>query len=342
MEELSQRKRGILYAVIHDHIVSAEPVGSLQISKKKNVHLSSATIRAVMAELEERGYLKKSHTSSGRIPTDMGYRLYVDQLMEARAPNPRDRSELKDRLLKSTVDFKELARNSSRALSLISQRAGLATDTRTDIRHIEHIEFRKLRGKLVLVILVSSSGHVENKILKLNRNLRPSDLESMTRYLNEHLRGLTVAQARQRVLQEIEKEKAQYDLLIRDALTLSQEALAPTTTNIHIEGSSRLLDDAADFPRMQRILRSLEEKTLLANVLDECVSSPGVRILIGDEIVGGEVDGLSLITAPYSDAEGNRGLLGVLGPARADYARIVPLVEYTSHLLTNVLQESKL
>lgn len=344
LEELAPRKKGILYAVVNDHIVSAAPVGSLQIASKKGVHLSSATVRAVMAELEERGYLKKSHTSSGRIPTDLAYRVYVDQLLELRPPNARDRSELKEGLVASLGDFSDLPQRSSRVLSSILHRPGIATDPKPDARRIEHIQFRKLRGRLVLVILVSSSGHVENKILKLARNLKQSDLDQMHGYLNGQLAGLTIAEARRRVLLEIQDEKAQYDLLVRDALTLSRETLAEAAIGVHVEGSSSLLEatDGADFGRMQRILRRLEEKTALAGVLDDCLRSPGVKILIGDEVGGGEIDGLSLITAPYSDAEGNRGLLGVLGPSRADYARIIPLVEYTSHLLTNVLQESRL
>lgn len=342
--KLGDRKSQILYAVVNDYIVSAEPVGSAQISKKKDVGLSSATVRTVMAELEERGFLKRAHSSSGRMPTDAAYRVYVDQLMKISPPSPKDREELKTKLTQTLKNLNDLPRDSGRVLSEVAHHATLTTYPKTEDWHLEQIQFCKLKGKLVLTILVSTSGLVENKILKLTKNLKASELAKMQNYLNSKLRGLTLAEARQTILREIEEEKSRYDSLIRDALLLSQDALAVSHQKMHIEGQSHLFEgpDFLNFQDMQKILKTLEEKTSLGQILDDCLKTPGIKILIGEEFKTPEVNGLALITSPYTDAEGNRGLLGVIGPTRVDYARVIPLVEYTSNLVTNVLKESKI
>ncbi|MCB0308706.1 MAG: heat-inducible transcription repressor HrcA [Bdellovibrionales bacterium] len=342
--ELADRKKRILYAVINDYIVSAEPIGSQQIASKKNINLSPATVRSVMAELEERGFLKRAHSSSGRTPTDTAYRIYVDQLMNPKMPSLKDREGLRSKLNDRLKDLTDLPRDSSRVLSDVVKNASIAAYPKTEERHIEHIRFCKLKGHLVLAILVSSSGLVENKILKLTKNLKQSELDQMHNYLNEYLKGLTIGQAKRKILEDIQDEHAKYDQLLHAALTMSQKTFEQSSVNLHIEGQSKLFmgPDFLNFEKMQNILKILEEKTVLAAILEDCLRSPGVKILIGEEFNAPEINGLTMITAPYNDAEGNRGILGVIAPTRVDYARVVPLVEYTSNLVTNVLQESKL
>jgi len=340
---LGERKKQILQEVIRDYITSAEPIGSSQIAQKEGIDLSPATVRTVMAELEERGYLKKSHASAGRTPTDTAYRLYVDELMIAKPPTQDEKDALHQRFLNELHNVNDIPRDTSRILSEFANQVGVATYPKTEDRHVEHIQFCKLKGNLVLAVLVFSSGLVENKILKLDHPIKETDLQQMHNYLNERLKGLTLREAKQRILEEIAQEKNKYDLIFQEALLLSQQTLADMSVDVHIEGQSQLFrgPDFMNFKEMRRLLRALEEKTKLAHVLEDCLHSPGIKIFIGDEFQTPEINGLALITAPYCDVDGNRGLLGVLGPTRVDYARIVPLVEYTSNLITKVLQETK-
>lgn len=343
MTDLPERKRKVLYAVVHDFIVSAEPVGSGQVSERKGINLSPATVRTVMAELEERGFLKRPHSSSGRVPTDAAYRFYVDQLMRLRPLTPNERAEIRTRVESGVLDMNEILKDACRFIADRANQAGIVMAPRADERSLQHVQFVGLKGNLLLAVLVSSSGIVENKILQLDRPATQSDLDRMHNYLNEHFVGMTMAKIRREILLEMKRVQNQYDQLLTRALMLGEKAFSDAPPEVHIEGQSHLFSvpEFADVQKMQQILRTLEEKTKLIQVLDQCLQSPGVKIFIGEEVARPEINGLTLITSAYSDSEGNPGLLGVIGPTRLDYARIIPLVEFTSQMVTDVLHKER-
>lgn len=341
MNRLSDRKRDVLFAVVEDFIASAEPVGSQQVSKKGGLEISSATIRIVMAELEERGFLKRSHVSSGRIPTDTAYRFYVNELMKLEPLTSGEREQIRSSVESGKSDMNEIIHQACQLISAKANQPSLGLVPANTQQSLKHIQFIRLRENLILTILVSSTGIVENKLLELERPLSQSELDRMHNYLNERLAGLTIGKVREQILLEMKRVQSQYDEVLNRALLLADRAFSSSPAQFHVEGQSKLCDDPefADVTRMQQILRTLEEKTAILRVLDQSLASPGVKIFIGEEVQCPEVNGLALIASSYSDAQGNRGVLGVLGPTRIHYARIVPLVEFTSSIVTEALKD---
>jgi heat-inducible transcriptional repressor len=341
--DLPERKKQVLYAVVHDYIVSAEPVGSSQVSKRKGINLSPATVRTVMAELEERGFLQRQHTSAGRVPTDAGYRFYVDQLMKNRPLTANEQAEIRTRVESGVFDMKEILKDACRFVANRANQAGIVMAPRVDDRSLQHLQFVGLKGNLVMAVLASSAGIVENKILELDRPASQSELDRMHNYLNDHLVGMAIGKVRREILLEMKRVQSQYDQLLTSALLLGEKAFSDGPPELLVEGQSHLFSvpEFADIEKMQGILRTLEEKTQLVRILDQCLQSPGVKIFIGEEVATPEINGLTLITSAYSDNEGNPGILGVIGPTRLDYARIVPLVDFTSRMVTDVLKRDR-
>jgi heat-inducible transcriptional repressor len=341
MSDISERKREVLFAVVENYIVSAEPVGSTQVSKMKGVQVSSATIRHVMSELEELGYLSRPHSSAGGVPTERAYRFYVDRLMQLKPLTSGEMDEIARLVKGGSAPTSEIMRHACHLISERTQQPGLALAPYSEERSLRHIQFVRLKSQAALAILVSSAGIVENKVIELDQPYTQAQLNEMHNLLNSKIAGKSVAQLRQEILQEIKNAHDSYNDLLTQALILSERVLSESTPELHIEGQSRLCSEPefASVDRMRAILRTLEEKTVVLKLLDQSLHSPGVKIFIGDEIEAPEVGGLSLITSTYSDSEGNRGVLGVLGPARMNYARIVPLVDFTSRILTQTLGE---
>ncbi len=341
MNNLSTRQQEILYSVIKDYIASAEPVGSAQVAKKKEVSLSSATIRNVMAELEDLGYLRRAHASSGRIPTDQAYRYYVDRLMHPPPLSVPEKKKVHEGLYKGLVSMQDVIREACHFISDQVSQPGVAVSPSSEERSLKQVQFLSLAKNTVIGVLVFSTGVVETKVLQLDRPMKQKDLERIQKYLNERLSGKTVAQVRKEMLLEMKQAQNHYDDLLNRALLLSEQAFSDTGPSVLIEGQSYLCSDPefSDLSTMQRILRTLEEKTEMVKILDQSLRSPGIHIFIGEELLLPEINGMSLITSVYNDKDGSRGLLGVLGPTRMNYARIVPLLNFTSQIVTQVLHE---
>lgn len=329
--------------MVRDYIATAEPVGSGQVAKRKGIHLSSATIRTVMSELEERGFLRRAHASSGRIPTPGGYRFYVDEMMRLRPLTPSEKAEIRRKVEAGSTDMKEVLREACHLVSLKAHQPGIAMEPRPGERSLRQIQFVRLRGKVVLAILISGAGIVENKILEIDRAMPQEELNRMHNYLNDRLGGLSISDVRREILLEMKRMQTQYDEILNQALMLGEKVFSDGPPDVHIEGQSLLVSEPefSQTEQLQRILRTLEEKTMLVRLLDQSLANIGVRIFIGDDQAFPEINGLTVISSVYSDSEGNRGLLGVIGPTRIDYARIVPLVDFTATMITEVLQEKK-
>ncbi|HEY6008813.1 MAG TPA: heat-inducible transcriptional repressor HrcA, partial [Geobacteraceae bacterium] len=241
-DNLSPRSRQILEAIIEDYIVTAEPIGSRTITRRHGLSLSPATVRNVMSDLEELGYLTSPHTSAGRVPTDKAYRLYVDSLLEVRKVAREEREEIRRHCRLTGRDIGEVLKETSRLLSSISHYTGIVLAPRFAANVFRQLEFVKLGGRRVLAILVSESGLVQNRIIETDEELSAEDLVRMSNYLNGFLGGLSVSQVKQRLLEEMATAKAQYDDLLARALKLSEETFASGDSEVFIEGQANILD----------------------------------------------------------------------------------------------------
>ncbi len=340
LDVLNDRSKQILEAIIEDYIMTAEPVGSGTISRRHPLALSPATVRNVMSDLEEMGYLISPHTSAGRVPTDKAYRLYVDSLLAVRRVSRNEREEIRRRCCIDGRDIGTVLRDTSRILSSISHYMGVVVAPRFTAAVLLHIEFVKLSGRRILVILVSQTGTVQNKIIESVDEIAPSDLELMNNYLNGLLQGLTIAQVKSRLVEEMENEKVRYDQMMANAISLSQQTLGDADSEVFLEGQSNIMElpEFADIGRMKEIFRTFEEKGQLVNLLDRCMEAEGINIFIGAESRLSHMSGISLITSTYRTGRNSIGILGVIGPTRMGYAKVIPVVDYTAKLVSRLLE----
>lgn len=340
---LSPRNREILRAVVTDYILSAEPVGSRTVSRKYGVNLSPASVRNAMADLEEAGYLMQPHTSAGRIPTDKGFRVYVDSLLPLRRLSKQEQERIRSQYQAAYDDATELLRETSRILSAVSSLASVVAAPRLDATRVKHIEFVALRERRVLVILVADTGEVQHKVVEVDEDLSQDRLHQMGNYLNGILVGLTLEQARERLLAEMRAEKALYDRLVAQAQALAQRALAreePWEADVFIEGKLSIAEqpEFANIEKLKALFRAFEEKALLVKLIDKSLRAPGVQVFIGHENEHAEMAGCSVILSQYRRGNQALGVLGVIGPTRMNYSRLIPVVDYTAQLVSQLLE----
>jgi heat-inducible transcriptional repressor len=339
-EELTERSRHILEAIIDDYIESGDPVGSRTVVRRHNLSLSPATIRNVMADLEELGFLASPHTSAGRIPTEKGYRYYLDCLLQIRDLTRNEKRRI-DAQCHSDGDLEHLLQETGKALSTLSNYAGIVMAPRFNTTVFRQIEFVRLSSGRILVIFVSQSGQVQNKLIESDPSLTQSDLEQITNYLNQTLSGLSIGEMRQRIAHEMQQEKALYDTLTRRALELSGAALEDDSAGkVFIEGASSFLDqpEFSDVEHMKRLFRAFEQKSTLIELLDRSQQAAGVQIFIGSQNNLSQIEGCSLVTASYRNQHGTIGTLGVIGPNRMPYSKVIPIVDYTARMISRLLE----
>lgn len=340
-EEVNERSRQILEAIIEDYIASAEPVGSRAITRRHSLGLSPASVRNVMADLEEMGYIAAPHTSAGRVPTEKGYRFYVDTLLRVRQLSRQDQLRIEGQYRLKGLRMEEILREAGKVLSAISQYTGLVLAPRFTHTIFHHIEFVRLSKQRILVIFVAQSGIVQNKIIEAEEDLSPGELEQMTNFLNEVLTGLTIQEVKAKIIEEMAQEKALYDGLLQRALQFSREAFSEEAGGeVFIEGASHMLEqpEFADLDQMKLIFRAFEQKSQLVELLDKTQAAQGVQIFIGSESDFSAIAGCSVITASYSGRRGTIGTLGVIGPTRMPYSLVIPIVDYTARLVSKVLE----
>lgn len=339
-EHLSERSRHILEAIIEDYIISAEPVGSRTISRSHGLSLSPASVRNVMADLEEMGFLTSPHTSAGRVPTDKAYRFYVDSLVGSSRIAREEREEIRKRCSLTGRDIGEVLKETSRMLSSISHYMGIVVAPRFTANVFRHIEFLKLGGKRLLAIFVSQNGTVQNKIIETDEELQLADLTRMSNYLDDLLKGLTITQVKNRILEEMQEEKIRYDVLLARALKLSQQTLEGADAEVFIEGQANILEqpEFADVAKMKEIIRAFEEKGQLLALLERSMAAEGVQIFIGSESHLNRMSGMSLVTSTYMTGKNTLGILGVIGPTRMGYAKVIPIVDYTARQVSRLLE----
>jgi heat-inducible transcriptional repressor len=339
---MNDRHQGVLRAIVQDYIRTAEPVGSRTISRKYGFSLSPATIRTIMSDLEESGYVAQPHTSAGRVPTDKGYRLYVDNLMD-RTPLSREEVErIEQRVGPSAAEADDLLREAGKLLFALSPYVAVALAPRLQDSRFQRVEFVSLARDRVLVILLADSGLVHHKTVTVEEAITQDDLDRMARYLSDLLKGRTLHEVRDLLVAQMAEEKALYDRLLAQALRLGAQALAgDTEADVYVAGAARIADqpEFADIQKMKSLYTAFEEKSKLVILLSECLRGGGCRIFIGSEIPVQDIQELSVVASPYRRQGQILGVLGVLGPTRMDYGRTVALVETTANLLSRSLSE---
>lgn len=351
------RAQAVLTAVIKEHLITGEAVGSRVLSERfsHGYGWSSATIRNVMAQLEEAGLVEQPHTSAGRVPTDKGYRFYVDHMLGKARLSRSDLKAIESFLSPDTSDLQQtpeqLMERTSHALSALSENVGIVVTPSLAENLLKHIEFVPLADKRILVILVSASNIIHNKIIRVEDKLTPEELERTARYLNTEFSGKSLIAIRAEILELMREEKALYDRLLRNAVMLcdmSLEGEEGGSAEVYVDGASNILTkpDFVDFNRMRELFRTFEEKSRLIQILNECVSRdqpqfPGeVHVVIGREHATPSMQNCALITAPYRIGSSESvGTLGVVGPMRIEYSRMMAMVNYMARMIERRLSE---
>ncbi len=336
-DRLQERKAKVLVAVIHEYIDRAVPVSSRTIATRYSMGLSPASIRNIMAELEKEGYLASLHTSSGRIPTDRGFRLYVNSLCEFEEPEDRIKNLIRS-CFKQFITGDELIRKLTRTLSSVTHCTGFVfTYSRTALT-IRNIRFVHVGDMGVLVVIVASDNMVHTRLIRLEEEIHPQDVERISNYIDSMAAGLTIKELRSKVAREMKKEKNLYDRLLSRALKLGAMATSEFSSvleNIYMDGKINILEQPEfreDAKKIKRLIGAFEEKRLLLRILDKSIDE-GTHIFIGSEFDIEEFAGLSFVTSPYGREGVRFGTIGVIGPVRMNYPRIIPLVDYAADFL---------
>lgn len=337
---LDQRARILLKTLVERYIAEGEPVGSRALSRYSGLDLSPATVRNVMADLEEMGFIASPHTSAGRIPTPRGYRVFVDTLLTIKPLDRIDLGQLEGHLF---VDHPQRAIGAaSQLLSELTHFAGVVVAQRRSAPAFRHIEFLALSEKRVLLIIVTQEGDVQNRILLTDKDYSPSELTTAANFLNQNYAGLTFDDIRRRVRDELKQLREDMTSLMTAALNAGGEALAESADSYVISGERNLLDSedlSSNMVRLRELFELFEKKTTLMQILDVSSRAQGVQIFIGGESGISSLDECSVVTAPY-EVEGRVvGTVGVIGPTRMAYERIIPIVDITAKLLSSALSK---
>lgn len=339
-EQLGDRERDVLRAIVQEYIVNGGPVGSSHLARRAEFDVSAATMRNVMADLEELGYIQKPHTSAGRVPTALGYRFYIDSLLKLREPEPGER-ELIEHAIAAGGPSNETFQDASRMLHFITRHAGVVLMPRPAVLTVKRIEFVRLREDRLLAVLVGQNGQVYNKLLSIDFPVSSEELVRAGNYLNELLKETPIEEARAKIQFEMERERALYDELAAKALKLGAAATEIAAgERLVIEGAGSFLEapEFADVERMRALFRALDEKKTLLELLDRVQRANEMQIFIGAESDFSSAGEVSVIATPYRTQEQVLGTLGVIGPTRMDYRRVIPLVKLTAEVLSRALE----
>ncbi|MBX3291388.1 MAG: heat-inducible transcription repressor HrcA [Acidobacteria bacterium] len=348
------RGQVILTAIINEHFVTGEPVGSKVLAERfaNASGLSSATIRNVMGELEEMGMLEQPHTSAGRVPTDAGYRYYVDNLLGVLSISDDDLFTIGEELgiknAEPTETPDRLLERTSHLLSALSNNVGIVVSPSLANDRLQHIEFVNLTDNRVLVVLVSTPNIVHHKIIRLNTAFTKEELDRTANYLNTEFAGKSLAEIRVEILRLMHEEKTLFDKLLQTAVILCSESIESEEDRmgeVFVDGTTNILTkrDFADLERLRELLQAISEKSRLMQVLTECIGREGVmngdvQVVIGSENRTPTLQNCSLISAPYRIGDGSAiGTLTVLGPTRIEYARMISIVSYIARTLERLM-----
>lgn len=344
MLELSERKRRLLMTLVERHIRDGQPVASKTLAQESGLAISSATIRNIMAELEELGVLASPHTSAGRIPTASGYRIYVDALLASApmtAPGARGLKRELERLISPDQSPQELVTQASRALAELTRMAGVVVVPRREAVTLRQVEFLPLSDHRVLVILVINRSEVQNRIIQTEREYSAAELRHAANYINHTYAGSPLDDICDGLLRTMTADKHQMDGLMATTLDVAAKALQqPATEEDYVlSGEANLLDSAQaeDINKLRDLFDAFNRKRDILHLLERCMHADGVQIFIGQESGYQVLDDYSLVSAPYRTNTTTLGVLAVVGPTRMDYERVIPTVDITARILSATL-----
>ena len=335
---LSDRAQTLLKILVERYIAEGQPVGSRSLSKFSTLELSPATIRNVMADLEEMGFVASPHTSSGRIPTPKGYRFFVDTLLTVRPMEELERQQIEERVVPD--DPHRVVTAASQLLSDLTHFAGVVVTPRRQGAALRHVEFFRLAEQRVLLIMVASDGEVQNRVLVTDRPYSPAQLQQAATYLNQHYTGLDIDLLHPRIRGELAELHRDISSLMKAAMEAGSEALKEGREDVVISGGRNLLDISSDLQRLRGLFDLFETKTQLLDLLEKSETAEGVKIFIGGESQLVPLDEFSIVTAPYEVDGRVVGTVGVIGPTRMAYERVIPIVDVTAKLVSSALSQS--
>lgn len=352
--DLTRRAQRILQAVVSEYLQSGDAVGSRTVTRRHDLGLSPATVRNVMSDLEELGLLEQPHSSAGRVPTSSGLRFFIDALLKVKTLSPRDREDIRGQLMapvgpgRARPTPEDVMLRASRVLANLTQHAAVVVAPDPDAQRLAQLEFVPLRDGKLLVILMTSDGRIENRLVMVEAPLDPRRLERIHTYLNQLLSGMTLDEVRERVVREISDEKNRYDSEVSQALALGHSVFvrAPERpAEVVVTGQANLLElgataDPDRETRMRELLRTLEDKETLLRLLDRTRSSAGMQVFLGAETALSALRGSSVVATPYGPEDTPIGALAVIGPMRMNYGKVMSVVDFTAEIMTELLAEA--
>jgi heat-inducible transcriptional repressor len=337
---LDKRAQILLKTLIEQHIYDGQPVGSRTLSQSSGLDLSPASIRNTMKDLEDLGFITSPHTSAGRIPTQLGYRLFVDSLLTVKPLDDKIISSLKDQM--NIGDNKKIINNAADILSTLTHFAGVVLIPKAKKTTFKHLEFIGLSEKKILVIIVTNDGNVQNRIVMTEKNYSHDDLVEAANYFNHNFSGNTFAKVKDTLVDELSKMHADMIKLMTAAIEVGNDVISPESGSIVITGQNNLIQSeelAKNISSLRKIFEIFEKRTALMKLLDQSQLGEGIQIFIGNESGYSSLDECSLVTSPYETDGEIVGTLGVIGPTRMAYERVIPIVDITAKLLSNALSQ---
>jgi heat-inducible transcriptional repressor len=341
---LDERAQILLRALVDKYIRDGQPVGSRTLSKECGLDLSPATIRNIVADLEELGFVSSPHTSAGRVPTIKGYRFFVDSLIKLTPPKGDELLKFQQGLKEAGSDPQALALSVSNLLSTVTQLAGIVTVPRRTQTSVRQIEFLPLSGRRVLAILVINDREVQNKIVDVHRDYTADELRQASNYLNERVAGRTLAEVRHLLLGHMRETRATMNALMVEAIDMAQKVFPESepAAEFVMAGETNLMDfeELADLEKLKALFEAFAQQRDILHLLDQSMKAEGVQIFIGNESGYQLLDSCSIVAAPYATDDETVGVLGVIGPTRMAYERVIPIVDVTAKLVGRALKSS--
>ena len=346
MDSLNSRQELLLKALVESFISDGQPVGSTKLSQTQNIAISSATIRGVFGDLEDLGYIYSPHKSAGRVPTELGYRMFVDKMVKVQ---PVDINLIKKLKINLTKDHerKSIIQKTNEVLSSITELTGIISLPTQKNAELKQIDFLKLSDDKILAILINKNNDVENKIINLDRVYSSSELQEASNYLNAIISGQSVLHIRKILLNELEEMRKDMNSIMSSAITFGKKLFLDTDDlnnegDLLVSGQTRLMNckELSDIDTLKTLFEAFSEKNNILHLLDKSISSDGVKIFIGAESGYNVLDDCSIVSAPYRFDNDVVGVLGVIGPKRMAYDRVIPIVDITAKLLSEALKSS--
>lgn len=339
---IDERTERVLWASIQSFIINNEPVGSRYLTKKYDFDCSPATIRNIMADLEDIGLLMQPHTSAGRVPTDRGYRFYVEHL---RDKSPQHESSITDllnsRLTNMMEDTESVLDETTRTLSSLSHFIGLAVSPGPEESTLKRLELIPYQDGRIAVIIFTKEGIISHKLIRNKLNFSRSELNRIAHYINKEFVGFNIKEIKEHLASEIERDRVMYDTLLSRAINLCKDAMNLYGSNVFMTGLSEMINlpDFSDVEKIKQLSRTIDDKNSIVSLMDMIIDSEGVQVVIGNENPVKEMETLSVVASTYSEGKKPTGVIGIIGPKRMDYSSVISLVDTAARFLTERFEE---